>query len=656
MKTTIPSSHGATAVAQASFGTVIIVGVLLFIGAIWTNQGLPVYLSLVAGIFGAAMGFYLWKKQRYIIATSINAGGLLLSGLIVYIHTAKLTGPTGILLLASVITAGGLLGRKGAIIDILLAFSIIATGYFFGPEIREWMQIAPNGYEVEESLMLIFIVSSIPSWGAYVVAIDASNRQAWQKYYISNQKLLEQQKAITRAKKQQEEVANLGLIATGDSSLISLEQRCWQIIKNNFPQAEKEWGYLTKNGGLSEENISKIDVEDTSQQLFLSSLTQVLRARNIRESILVERASLANRLQREERLEALSRMAGGVAHDFNNALSLVVSIADECASDTSLPTHVRAGTETILEATKHASELTKQLLLFSKGIPVENTPIKPVDILYETLPILKRMLHTKGELFVDIQPSTSFINMRKENLQRIFFNLVQNASEALQEDGWVRITMEHNNDHLTISIIDNGEGMDTSTKEKAIEPYFSGKEQTGLGLSTVHGLVEQVGGTLRIQSTITVGTTITITIPTQGFSTNHIQNNISASSKEKSVLLIDDEPFVRMALEMFLRRLGWTVFCAGTRAEAIQYINHPISLIVCDIRLVDDTGYDVIKALENEGLCAPVLYVTGYAGIQNSNPSQNTHILIKPFRLHELKEALAIVLEEKKREQPQKIS
>ena len=655
MKNSIPSSHGATAVAQASFGTVIIVGFLLFIGALWTQQDLPVYLSLAAGICGAIFGYFLWQKQQYVIATSINAGGLLLSGLIVYICTAQLTGPTGILLLASVITAGGLLGRKGAIVDIIIAFLIIILGYFFGNDIRQWLQIDVTGYEVEESLMLIFIVSSLPSWGAYVVAIDASNRQAWQKYYISNQKLLEQQKAITRAKKQQEEVANLGLLATGDASLQSLEQRCWQIIQNNFPQAKREWEYLTENGGLSEDSISKIDVKDTSQQLFLSSLTQVLRARNLRESILLERATLANRIQREERLESLSRMAGGVAHDFNNALSLVVSIADECASDPSLPPHVIAGTETILEATRHASELTKQLLLFSKGIPVENTPIKAADILYETLPILKRVLHNKGELLIDVQQSNHFINMRKENLQRIFFNLVQNAAESLREDGWVRITIEPSREQLTISVIDNGEGMDASTKEKAIEPYFSGKEQTGLGLSTVHGLVEQVGGNLRIQSVKDIGSTITITIPTQEYPKSNIQNNSHSTSKEKCVLLIDDEPFVRMAIEMFLRRLGWVVYCAGTRAEAMDYIDNPISLIVCDIRLVDDTGYDVVQALNEEGLHAPVLYVTGYAGIQNTNTMQNTHLLIKPFRLHDLEKALKIVLE-KDVNIPQKIS
>ena len=370
---------------------------------------------------------------------------------------------------------------------------------------------------------------------------------------------------------------------------------------------------------------------------------------------MIERATLANRLQREERLEALSRMAGGVAHDFNNALSLVVSIADEYASDPSLPSHVITGTETILEATKHASELTKQLLLFSKGIPVENTPIKPAEVLYETLPILKRMLHNKGELFIDIQPNSYAINMRKENLQRIFFNLVQNASEAIKEDGWIRITMEHSHTQLTISVIDNGEGMDANTKDKAIEPYFSEKEQTGLGLSTVHGLVEQVGGILRIQSVLDVGSTITITIPTQELSNSSIQNNITSTSKEKSVLLIDDEPFVRMAIEMFLRRLGWKVYCAGTRAEAMSYIGNPISLIVCDIRLVDDTGYDVVQALEKEGLKTPVLYVTGYAGIQNTNTTQNTHLLIKPFRLHDIEAALNVVLE-KELEIPQRIS
>ena len=173
MKSSIPSSHGATAVAQASFGTVIIVGLLLLIGALWTGQNTPVYLSLAAGIFGAIFGYFLWQKQRYVIATSINAGGLLLSSLIVYICTAQLAGPTGILLLASVITAGGLLGRKGAIVDIIIAFLIIVFGYFFGDDIRKWLQIDINGYEIEESLMLIFIASSIPSWGAYVVAIDA---------------------------------------------------------------------------------------------------------------------------------------------------------------------------------------------------------------------------------------------------------------------------------------------------------------------------------------------------------------------------------------------------------------------------------------------------------------------------------------------------
>ena len=647
MNHSIPASHGATAVARASFGTVIIVGSLLFFGSIWTDQGFLVYLSIFTGICGALFGYYLWSKNYYIIATSINAGGLIFSAGVAYVYSAKLGGPTSILLLASVITAGGLLGRKGAIIDMCIAFFVIILGYVFGDDIRVWLYIPIQGHDIEEKLTLIFVVSSLPSWGAYVVAIDASNRKAWQQYFVSNQTLLEQQKLITTAKKQQEEVAHLGLIATGDSSLHILEQRCWTIIQKHFPEAKENWSYLIQNEGISEINISKIEVQDTSQQLFLSSLTQVLRARTLRESILQERAELANRLQREERLEALSRMAGGVAHDFNNALSLLVSIADEFVSDSSLPQHVRSGMETSLEATRHASELTKQLLLFSQGIPLENTPIQPVDVLYEILPILKRMLQHKGELHIDVQPNKHTINMRKENLERIFFNLIQNSADAMREDGWVRITMDTNlsqSPQMTISVIDNGEGMPKNIKDKAIEPYFSGREGTGLGLSTVHGLVEQVRGTLKIQSSHGVGTTIEITIPAQETTEKNITSSQIPHKKERYALLIDDEPFVRVAVEMLLRRLGWEVFSAKNREEACQHIHSPLSLIVCDIRLVEDTGYEVVEALREKGLEAPVLYITGYAGVGHT--SQNIHMLIKPFRLRDLEQALSTLLVE----------
>ena len=172
------------------------------------QPNLPVYLSLCTGIFGAIMGYALWQEN--VIATSINAGGLL-SGFIVYIYTAKLQA-TGYCYWP-VITAGGLLGQR-AIVDICLASSSLLWATF-GAWHSLLLQVEPSGYEVEESLMLIFIVSSIPS-GEHM-SWPSMHQIDEAEYYISNQKLLEQQRS--QEPKNSRKVANLGLLATGDASL-----------------------------------------------------------------------------------------------------------------------------------------------------------------------------------------------------------------------------------------------------------------------------------------------------------------------------------------------------------------------------------------------------------------------------------------------------
>ena len=639
-----PISHGAYAVARASFGTVIAVGSILFIMSIVLQQPWIVVFGAIIGIFGASLGYLLWTKGYYALATSINAGGLILCGCYVYIVTNTLGGATGILLLASVITAGGLLGKKGVLIDILvclLLLSVISLG--MGSEIQEWLEITPPPPPPEEHLLQLFVLTSLPCWGIYVVAIDASNRAAWQKYFLINQQLLEHQKKITEAKQQQEDIAHLGLITTGDTTLEEIEAKCWQLIVKNIPNAIENWKHFTEQDRITEKKLQQISLSVSTHQLFLSSLLQVLRARTQRELILQEQGKLRNRLQKEEKLESLARMAGGVAHDFNNALSVIVSVSDAFASDANLPIHVRSGAETILEATRHASELTKQLLLFAQGIPPTYTPINPVIVLQELLPILRHIVGNKATLEIDTVTTSHLLNIPKENLERIFMNLIQNSIDAIKEKGEIRLSIqeEHNpSSQWIICVQDDGIGMPQSILDRAIEPYFSSKEGTGLGLSTIHGLIDQVNGSLEINSAINNGTLVTIKIP---FTETRQEEQSPLSlhiPKEKTVLLIDDEPFVRTAIEMFLQRLGWNVFSADSRKNAMKYVQNAISLIVCDIRLVDDNGFSVVKELESNGLVAPVLYVTGYAGTEKLHNYQNACLLIKPFRLADLERSI----------------
>lgn len=648
-----PASHGAYTVARASFGTVVAVGGVLLLIALFTQQSWEIFSTLFIGICGAASGYYIWTKGYYIIATSLNAGGLLLCGGYVYLVSGTIGGASGILFLASIITAGGLLGKKGAFIDISIAITMIMTLYLQGDVLRSFFEMpVPRLPPEEEVLLLLFVLTSLPCWGIYVVAIDSSNRAAWQQYFLSNQQLLEHQKIITNAKQQQEDIAHLGLIATTDSSLPELKKKCWLIIQKHIPEAQENWSDLIENDGVSEERLTQIFLSSTSHQLFLGSVLQVLRARNQREEMRKERAELENRIQKEERLESLSRMAGGVAHDFNNALSVIVSIADEFASDPILPSHVILGSENILEATRHASELTKQLLLFSQGIPPTYTPINPVEVLQELTPLLKRVIGTKGTIEIDAPSTKSRLSLPKENLERIFLNLIQNAKEAITEHGIIRVSIheEHTNfPYWQINVQDNGSGMNESTLDRAIDPYFSSKEKTGLGLSTVHGLIEQVEGTLHITSTEGKGTTVQIKIPISSTEQQEEEKRNINTSTEKIALLIDDEPFVRTAIAMFLHRLGWRVFSAGTREEAMVYVSLPISLIICDIRLQEDNGSDVVQHLKNNGLETSVLYVTGYAGTEKIEAYKNKHLLIKPFRLTDLEKSISDVLKTESR-------
>ena len=651
-QTSPPASHGAYAVARASFGTVVAVAGFLLVISIFTQQSWEIFATLINGICGAAVGYYLWTKGHYVLATSINAGGLLVCGGYVYMVSGTIGGASGILFLASVITAGGLLGKKGVLLDISVAITMIIVLYFQGDALRLFFAMPiPAIPPEEEGLLLLFVLTSLPCWGIYVVAIDASNRTAWQKYFLSNQQLLEHQKIITDAKQQQEDIAHLGLIATTDTSLPDLEKKCWQIIRKHIPEANQNWSPLTEDDGVSEEILTQIFISSTSHQLFLGSVLQVLRARNQREQMRKERADLANRIQKEERLEALSRMAGGVAHDFNNVLSVMVSIADEFASDQTLPPHVISGTETILEATRHASELTKQLLLFSQGIPPKYTPINPVEVLHELSPILKRVIGTSASLHIDAPPTESRLNLPKENLERIFLNLVQNATESIHEQGRIQISIQEEKTeppNWLILVQDNGTGMRPEILDRAIEPYFSSKERTGLGLSTVHGLIEQVEGTLDITSQEGVGTTVQIKIPITAPEAQEEELYKTNPTTEKTALLIDDEPFVRTAIAMFLHRLGWNVYSAGTREEALSFASHPISLIICDIRLQDDNGAAVVEHLQKNGLEASVLYVTGYAGTEKTETYKNKHLLIKPFRLTDLQQSIDNVLKKEK--------
>ena len=290
-----PVSHGAERVAQASFGTVIAVGISLFIAALITGQAFSVYLALVLGLGAAGFGYWLWTQGFYGLATAIHTGGLICAGIINHTFTETLGGGTAVLFLASVITAGGLLGWRGAVAAICGLTLIIPAGAIWAQPIRTFLGGGLHPYDVSETMMTVFVLTSIPSWGAYVVAIDASNRAAWiqaraaaqalersnRELADTNRTLLVQRDRVQRAVEQQAAVARLGLYANGPATMEAVTERASQLLERWCDSSD----LLSVVHASMREQASHLEQLPEEDRPFARGVLQVVQMRAVRSQL-----------------------------------------------------------------------------------------------------------------------------------------------------------------------------------------------------------------------------------------------------------------------------------------------------------------------------------------------------------------------------------
>ena len=647
----LPTNHGATLVANTAFATVGVIGIIILVPSLLYGEHLVVAFASLLGIVGAINGHLLWKRGRIVLSTTLHAGGLVLAGTVAFLGTQTIGGSTGILYLASVITAGGFLGLRGALIDMIAVFASGILVIFFGDVLRPMVGLPMEPFVPPEHIVQLFVFFSVPAWGAYVVAVDLSNRQAWKAAFQNKQRLEKSNNQLQLSQQQQAKVADVGLMALQDIPLSQIEEACWSIFVSVIPNGEEFW---PKGKALTDDDVQALSMDvDIAYALFVDGLMQIISTRRIREKLIAERARLAAELQKEQRLESLSRMAGGVAHDFNNALMVITGIGDDLLTTASLNEKSTKGIETMLSVSRHMSDMTTQLLFFAKGLPIKESPVDVKAIVEGMEGMLGQVLPSQVSLCISVTEESTIVKMPPDQIERMVLNLVRNSSMAFDgiDKGTIQVTVfteQHmSNTYACIQVIDNGVGMDDETKERAIEPYFSIRGSTGLGLSTVHGLVDQAGGTLRIFSEVGVGTTITLMIPMIAESdSNPKVRQLEQQGTLGTVLLIDDEELVRESVKVLLENLGWNVLDVGNRLNAQEIISDQveISLVVCDMRLGDDQGRLVVQSLKELGCEAPILYITGYASQGSQGLQQNEHLLVKPFLSEDLKRAIHHVL------------
>jgi len=387
-----------------------------------------------------------------------------------------------------------------------------------------------------------------------------------------------------------------------------------------------------------------------------------LRALARRGQARVERAPFESPPTRDEqleelrRLEAVGQLAGAVAHDFNNILT-VIGIHSEfllAGLDPSDPHQTDA--HEIREAATRASMLTKQLLAFSRRQVLEMTPVSLNDVVRDMTPMLRRLIGEDIAVRTLLDPTVGIVLSDAGQMQQVIMNLAVNARDAMPHGGTITITTGEvevgdsgvcaaaavtPGHYVMLAVSDTGCGMPEHVRARIFEPFFTTKPAgvgTGLGLATVFGIVRQSGGHIEVSSEPGEGSTFKIHLPLAAGQVSEVpgfEEPLGARGAEM-ILLVEDEPNVRDATRRILTEHGYDVIEAGSGPEALaaaDRLGHDLALLLTDVVLPEAHGPWLVERIAARHPGARVLYMSGYTDtdIERRGLGRAANTLQKPF-------------------------
>jgi PAS domain S-box-containing protein len=373
---------------------------------------------------------------------------------------------------------------------------------------------------------------------------------------------------------------------------------------------------------------------------------------------MTEQKFLEQKVMQAQRIDTIGNLAGGVAHDFNNILTSIMGASSIMRRRLSPSNKNYQFVEIIETAATRGKSLTNQLLTFARRSPVEFHPVNLHDIIEETL----RMFEPSVKPFIEVKRSYSeqyaIINGDEGQIQQALLNLFINARDAMMNGGTLTVSTDVDTDELnsvTVTISDNGVGMSADVKKQIFVPFFSTKQQgkgTGLGLSVVYGVIKSHDGAISFVSEPEKGTTFSVTfplvkgIPKEIFAPSH--RKITGGSE--TVLVVDDEEFIRLTLSTMLTDLGYSVTAAAGGKEAIDLLTKrkKYQVILLDMNMPQVSGKKVFQKIKSLKLKSKVIISSGYndAIIEGSTfAKQIDGFLQKPYKIEELAKKVRDVLD-----------
>lgn len=369
-----------------------------------------------------------------------------------------------------------------------------------------------------------------------------------------------------------------------------------------------------------------------------------------------EQQSLEEQLRQSQKMEAVGRLAGSVAHDFNNILGVISGYA-ELIELRGGDDAIRGKASKILAATTKASSLTKQLLAFGRKQVVTPRLLRVGDVVADLSSMLATLVGAETEVVLRCDQSLGLVHADQGQMEQVILNLVTNAREAMPFGGTITITLDDVENsggsqdlppgkYVRLSVSDTGLGIDPEIRSRIFEPFFTTKKTgSGLGLSTVFGIVKQAGGYIGVQTSPGKGSTFGVCLPLIAEAreaTVRVQNPARTEMRgNETILLVDDEDELRNAAAEYLQDCGYKVLKARAAGEAVELagrFQEKISLVVTDIVLPGGSGRTLVEHIRQAHPETGVLVISGYAddAITRHGFLSSTCFLQKPFTLQSL--------------------
>ena len=370
---------------------------------------------------------------------------------------------------------------------------------------------------------------------------------------------------------------------------------------------------------------------------------------------LSERHNLEAQLQQAQRLESVGRLAGGIAHDFNNILTAILGFAQLVDEDMAPDDPRRTNIRSIEESAERATSLVRQLLAFGRQQVLRLEVVDLGEVLERIGPMLQRLIGEDVSVALKHPDGLWLVEADRSQLEQVIVNLAVNARDAMPRGGTLTIEVSNVDldaryasthpevepgPHVLLAVSDTGVGMDPETMSHIFEPFFTTKEAgrgTGLGLSTVYGIVRQSGGHIWVYSELDRGTTFRLYFPR---ASGAIAEAPGAEAETvpvtgtETILVAEDEEILRALIEVILRRLGYTVVLARNAAEALEIARQRhVDLLLTDVVMPGQSGIELAAAVREKSPGTRVLMMSGYtsAALEPHGMMEGDELLQKPF-------------------------